>query len=135
VKLFGFVGLMEFIADLAIFSSLIIAWILFCIINIKTVRRLRKNPITKDELGFHLWWGWYALNIAEAIFFSKEWMAKRKKRSHGYLFANKDLVEQYTTPFEKIICKLMVSFGLFFLVGILILIARDGVVFLIDLVR
>ncbi len=126
---------MEFVVALTIFISMMVIVILFFIINIKTVRRLRKNPITRDELGFHLWWGWYALNVAEAVFFSKEWMAKRKKRSHGYMFANKDLVEQYTTPFEKIICKLMVGFSLFFLVSMLILIALDGVVFLIDLVR
>ncbi len=101
--------------------SLTSAWILFFIINLKIVRRLRKNPITKDELGFHLFWGWYALNISEALFFSKKWMTKRRSRPHGYMFANFNLVHQYTTPFEKVICKLFVILGLLSIVSLLII--------------
>ncbi len=102
-----------------IFSSMIVSWILFFIINIKTVRRLRKNPITKNELGFHLFWGWYALNISETLLFSKEWTIRRRNSSNGYMFANYDLVHQYTTPFEKVICKLCIILSLFSVLGLL----------------
>jgi len=126
---------MEFIAPLVLIFSATIGWILFFIINIKTVRRLRKNPITRDELGFHLFWGWYAITISQALFFSKEWTTKRRNRPNGYMFANKDLVEQYTTPFEKITCKLMIILGFFALASLLIFMILDAVTFLIDLVR
>ncbi len=104
----------------AIFLSLILTPVLFFIINLKTVRRLRKNPITKDELGLSLVWGWHAITVSEALLFSKEYTTKRRKRSHGYMFANYDLVYQYTTPFEKAICKLFIILGVFSVLGILI---------------
>ncbi len=111
-----------------IFLSLMFTPILFFIINIKTVRRLRKNPITKDAMGFYLFWGWYALNLSVALFASKKWMTKRRSYSDGYLFANPDLMRQYTTPFEKVICKLFVILGLFSVLGLLISSFLDSVV-------
>ncbi len=89
-----------------------ITFILFFVINIKTVRRLKKNPVTKGELGFHFFWGWYAITVSQALTFSKEWTTKRKKRSHGYMFANYNLMYQYTTPFEKILSKIFILLGL-----------------------
>ncbi len=111
-----------------IFFSMIMACMLFFFINLTTVRRLRKNPITKDELGFHLFWGWYALNISEALFVSKKRMTKRRSHSDGYLFANPDLVRQYTMPFEKVICKLLIILGLFSILGVLIFGLLDKIV-------
>ena len=125
---------MESIIPWVVVLLLIMIVILFFIINIKTVRRLRKNPITRDELGFHLVWGWYAITISLTLFVSKERMAKRRSYSDGFLFANQDLVAQYTTPFDKAICKLFISFGLFFLACMFIVIAWDGVEYLMDLV-
>ncbi len=125
---------MESIIAWLIAISLLTTWILFFIINIKIVRKLRKNPVTKDELGFHLWWGWYALNISQALFFSKEWTNKRRNCSHGYMFANYDLVHQYTTRFEKVICKIFVLLGMFLLISLLIAIIWDGLELLIRLV-
>ncbi len=111
-----------------IFFSMITAWILFFFINFTTVRRLRKNPITKDGLGFHLFWGWYALNMSLALFVSKKRMIKRRSHSDGYLFADPDLMRQYTTPFEKIICKLLIVTGLFGVLGLLIFGLLDDIV-------
>ncbi len=124
---------MESIVAWVAFFTVISICVLFFIINIKIVRRLRKNPITKDAMGFHLFWGWYALNISEVLFFSKKWMTKRRNRSHGYMFANYDLVHQYTTRFEKLICKIFVLLGMFFGVGILIMMVLDGLEFLMRL--
>ncbi len=125
---------MEKIVAWVVFFSLISICFLFLIINIKTVRRLRKNPITKDEMGFHLFWGWYALNLSVALFASKKWMIKRRSHSDGYLFANPDLMRQYTTLFEKAMCRTLVLLGIFMLVIVLINTALDGLAFLIRLV-
>ncbi len=111
---------MGLIVVLVLCFSLALAWILFFFINIKIVRRLKKNPITKDAMGFHLIWGWYALNISEALFFSREWVTKRRGCSHGFMFADYELIHQYTTPFEKLICKTFVILGLSSVIGILI---------------
>jgi len=124
---------MEFIVPLVLIFSAVIGWILFFIINIKTVRRLRKNPVTRDELGFHLFWGWYALNISLALFVSEKKMIKRKNHSDGYLFANQKLVQQYTTPFEKIICKLLVLMGILMLASVLVFMIMDGAEYLMSL--
>ncbi|VAW86245.1 hypothetical protein MNBD_GAMMA17-1010 [hydrothermal vent metagenome] len=126
---------MESIIPWVVMLPAIMAWILFLFINIKTVRRLRKNPITRDELGFHLVWGWYAITISLTLFVSKERMAKRRSYSDGFLFANQDLMAQYTTPFEKVICKLMASLVLFVLVCMFLLIAWNGVEYLMNLVE
>ncbi|MCF6325448.1 MAG: hypothetical protein L3J89_14215 [Gammaproteobacteria bacterium] len=125
---------MESIIPWVVVLLLIMIVILFFIINIKTVRRLRKNPITRDELGFHLVWGWYAITISLVLFVPNERMAKRRSYSDGFLFANQDLVAQYTTPFEKVICKLMASLVLFFLAIALMLMIGDGAEYLMDLV-
>ncbi len=125
---------MESIEAWVVMFSVLMGWVLFFIINIKTVRRLRKNPITKDELGFHLFWGWYALNLSVALFASKKWMIKRRSHSDGYLFANPDLMRQYTTLFEKIICKTLILLGIFILVFVFINMLLDGLKFLMRLV-
>ncbi len=112
---------MGLIMDLVLVISLIMTCILFIVINLKTVRRLKKNPITKDAMGFHLIWGWYAPNISLALFVSKKQMTKRKECSHGFMFADPDLMRQYTTPFEKVICKLFVILGLLSVVNLFII--------------
>ena len=50
-----------------IFVMGFVACILFVIFGQVTVRKLRKNPETKHELGLEFAGGWDILNVAQAL--------------------------------------------------------------------
>ena len=78
----------------------IIAWILFIFFGQKTVRRLRKNPATKDHLGAVFFSGQDILNVAQALSLPKK--IAKKFDSNGGLAANSELVRKHTSKFEQI---------------------------------
>lgn len=77
--------------------------IIFVLFGQITVRKLRKNPATKEELGVEFMSGWDILNVAEALAFPNFMARKLKNSPLSGLYADKDLLQKHTNRFDKIL--------------------------------
>ena len=68
-----------------------------------TVRKLRKNPKTKDALGTEFASGWDILNAAQALAIPKAWAKILKSSPVSALYADVDVLYEYTTTFDKVL--------------------------------
>ena len=59
--------------------SSIISGILYVVFGQMTVRKLRKNPKTKDILGLEVISGWDIINVAQAFSLPRRWLLKIEK--------------------------------------------------------
>jgi hypothetical protein len=83
----------------------IIACILFVFFGQTTVRKLRKNPETKDVLGIEFVSGWNIFNVAQALALPRKYARWRNKAPFGMLHADADLLYKHTTRFDRILAK------------------------------
>ena len=96
----------------------IITLILFVIFGQATVRKLRKNPETKDLLGMEFVSGWDIFNVAQALALPRKYAQWRKKAPLGMLHADADLLHKHTTRFDRILARVFYipfMFAAFFL--------------------
>ena len=70
-----------------------------------TVRKLRKNPSTKHELGIEFISGWEIINVAEALASPKGIFQKLKRSPLSPLYANSELLYRHTNRFDRILAK------------------------------
>ncbi len=82
-----------------------IAWVLLLILGLSTMRKLKKNPRTKDQLGINLIWGWQTINVAQAITLPRSWMQKLRSRVDGSKFANHELLYIHTTMLDRVLLR------------------------------
>jgi len=68
-----------------------------------TVRKLRKNPNTKDALGTEFASGWDIINVAQALAIPKTWAQKLKSSPLSALYADVNLLYKYTSKFDRIL--------------------------------
>lgn len=94
----------QYLVGLIIIAS-IITGVLFVIFGQVTVRKLRKNPDTKAQLGIELASGWDILNVAAALSRPKWLSEKFKKSSLSFLAANTDVLYNNTTLFDRILAR------------------------------
>jgi len=85
--------------------------ILFCIIYVifgqVSVRKLRKNPITKNSLGLEFVSGWDILNVAFALS-CPVWMSEKlNKTPLSFLYADFTVIFPYTTRFDRVLAKII----------------------------
>jgi len=80
-----------------------IACILFVIFGQVTVRKLRKNPETKHELGIEFASGWDITNVAQALSIPKFLEKKLKNKA---FHANSDLLYEHTTVFDRVLARM-----------------------------
>ncbi|CAG21174.1 hypothetical protein [Photobacterium profundum] len=81
---------------MSVFSQLlgIVAIFMFfaCILYVAfgqiTVRKLRKNPTTKDLLGVEYASGWDIINVAQALAFPRSWSRVLEKSPLSFMNAN-----------------------------------------------
>jgi hypothetical protein len=83
----------------------LIAWILFVIFGQVTVRKLRKNPETKDALGIEFISGWDIFNVAQALALPLKYARWRKKAPLGMLHADADLLHKHATRLDRILAR------------------------------
>ncbi len=88
-----------------------ISAILYIIFGQVTVRKLRKNPETRDELGIEFTSGWDILNVAGALALPKIITRKVKRNSismgMGQGFeADSDVLHKHTTVFDRVLAHL-----------------------------
>jgi hypothetical protein len=108
----------------AILAVTFVAAILFVIFGQVTVRKLRKNPETKQALGMEFASGWDILNVASALSLPKA-VAQRIRRnseSMGLGFeADPDILYKHTTVFDRVLARILYTLFVFSGVGMLIL--------------
>ena len=85
--------------------ALMVSLILFVLFGQITVRKLRKNPETKDSLGISLASGWDIINVANA-FCEPKWYRERVKKSPMAAFsADYNLLYKHTNLFDRILAR------------------------------
>ena len=84
---------------------LLVSAILFVIFGQVTVRKLRKNPETKHELGIELVSGWDILNTAQALSMPNSILRKFKNSRLSFLEANAELLYKHPTIFDRLIAR------------------------------
>lgn len=82
-----------------------IACIFYVIFGQVTVRKLRKNPETKDKLGFAFVSGRDIIKVAQALSLPRFMTDKFKQSPLSGLFADADVLFEHTTRFDKILAR------------------------------
>ena len=80
-----------------------ISVILFLLFGQITVRKLRKNPATKHELGTELVSGWDIVNAAQALAVPESIIRKFKNSALSPLYANADVLFKHTNKLDKLL--------------------------------
>jgi len=83
-----------------------VAAILFLAFSWTTVRKLKKNPETKDALGFEYVSGWNILNTAQALSLPRFITKKLKGTVLSFLHADSDLLYVHTNKFDRLLARL-----------------------------
>jgi len=94
-------------------AALFLTMIFYVIFGQFTVRKLRKNPKTKDELGIEFVSGWNILNVAGALAMPKWINRKFKSTPLAFLYANADIVYANTSIFDRVIAIILYALFLF----------------------
>lgn len=68
-----------------------------------TVRKLRKNPKTKDLLGLEYVSGWDIINVAQAFSLPRSWARKIEKSKFSFIYANATVLYENTTKFDQVL--------------------------------
>ncbi len=89
-----------------ILAVIFISAILFVIFGQVTVRKLRKNPETKQVLGIEFASGMDILNAAQALSLPKAIVQKIRANPAGALHADPDLLYMHTTAFDRLLARL-----------------------------
>ncbi|GAA6171671.1 hypothetical protein NBRC116592_13410 [Colwellia sp. KU-HH00111] len=93
-----FSQLLGFVAIFVFFSC-----ILYVLFGQITVRKLRKNPKTKDLLGVEYVSGWDIINVAQAFAFPRSWAEKVENSKFSFLYANATVLYENTTKFDQVL--------------------------------
>jgi len=104
------------------FISVFMAAILYVVLGQITVRKLRKNPETKNELGAEFASGWDIVNVAQALTFPFL-IRKFNKTRLGFLYADPDLLIKHTNKLDRVLAisfygMLIVAGGLFIILAL-----------------
>ena len=82
-----------------------------------TVRKLRKNPETKNDLGMELVSGWDIINVAQSLAMPAALLRIFRTSKLSFLYADPDVFIKHTNIFDRILARLfywtMMSTGLF----------------------
>jgi len=77
--------------------------VLFVIFGQVTVRKLRKNPRTKDELGIEFVSGWDTINVAQALALPNIVIRKLNNSPLAALYADVDKLYKHTNTIDRIL--------------------------------
>lgn len=94
---------MTFFAKLLAIPAVLgfIACILYVLFGQITVRKLRKNPETKNALGIEHVSGWDIINVAQALAFPKILSQKLEHSKLSFMYANASVIHDHTTKFDR----------------------------------
>ena len=83
--------------------SSMVCGLVFVLFGQFTVKKLRKNPATKDVLGLDLASGWDIINIAQSLTLPYKLYRIIEKSSLKHFFADKQVIESNTSRLDKIL--------------------------------
>ncbi|WP_417520432.1 hypothetical protein [Marinobacter sp.] len=86
-----------------ILSGCIISGILYVAFGQITVRKLRKNPKVRDQLGIEYASGWDIINVAQAFAFPRNWTRKVENSRFSFIHANATLLYENTKKYDQIL--------------------------------
>ena len=86
-----------------IFIFMFVTCVLYVVFGQVTVRKLRKNPKTKDALGAEFVSGWDIINVAQALAFPASWINKLEESQLSFLYANAKILRENTTRLDRIL--------------------------------
>ena len=92
-----------FILALIGFFLMLFGSILFVIFGQITVRKLRRNPATKDHLGLEFVSGWDILNIATSLALPLFISQKLEKSPFSFTQANAAVLRQHTNKIDRLL--------------------------------
>jgi len=100
-----------------ILATMFIVMVLYVLFGQLTVRKLRKNPETKHELGIEFASGLDILNVAQALTVPRATMQKYKNKQTflSAFYADADLLYKHTNRFDRILARVL--YVLFVLCG------------------
>lgn len=81
--------------------STILTGILFVLFGQISVRKLRKNPKTRDALGLEYVSGWNIINAAQALAFPISWSRKLEGSRLAFMYANSKLLHENTNRLDR----------------------------------
>lgn len=81
--------------------STILTGILFVLFGQISVRKLRKNPKTRDALGLEYVSGWDVINAAQALAFPISWSRKLEGSRLSFMYANSKLLQENTNRLDR----------------------------------
>jgi len=108
-----------------ILLAMIVDLILFVFFGRKTVRKLRKNPTTKEFLGAEPISGWDILHVANALALPKRLSRKVRRSKLAAFFADPDILEKHVTRFDVLLAKTFWGLWLSWTSALLILMLLD----------
>ena len=82
-------------------AAVLVVCILYIVFGQLTVKKLRKDPKTKDALGLELVSGWDIINVAQALAFPKTWSKKLEERSLSFMHAKASLLLENTNKTDR----------------------------------
>lgn len=89
------------------FLFVLIGWVLFILFGQITVRRLRKNPVTRNRLGLELASGWDIFNVAGAMC-RPQWLSNRLRHSTlSFTAADERPIYENTNWFDRLLGRTM----------------------------
>lgn len=105
----------EYMLLVSSLGALFLAMIFYVIFGQVTVRKLRKNPETKNELGIEFASGWDILNVAGALAMPR-WLNRKLRNSPlFYLYADADILAKNTNILDRVLATIF--YGLFVFSG------------------
>jgi len=84
-------------------AVMFLSLLLYVIFGQVTVRKLRKNPETKHELGLEFASGWDILNVAQALATPRKIHKILENGQLAFLHANSELIAKHTNRFDKVL--------------------------------
>lgn len=85
-----------------------------------TVKKLRKNPDTKDALGVEFASGWDIYNVAQALSLPKSLTRRLEDSPLSPMYARSECLQKNTSVFDKILAFLF--YWLFTVSGLILII-------------
>lgn len=86
-----------------VFFFMMISCVLYVLFGQTTVRRLRKNPKTKDVLGQEYISGWDIINVAQALALPRSWSKVLESSSISFLHANTKVLFENTGKLDRLL--------------------------------
>lgn len=106
-------------------STMFLGMIFYVLFGQVTVRKLRKNPETKNALGIEFASGWDILNVAGALALPRWLNRKLRNTQLSYLYANAKILEKNTTRLDRILAIIFYTLYVYTGLSLIILVVLD----------